>query len=584
LSKIAVRARNLKKVYRLYKRQRSRLLDIVGLLPRGSAAYSEHLALDGITLDIPRGQKVAIIGRNGAGKSTLLKLVTGAIEPSSGTLDVSGVFHPLLALGVGFHPDFTGRENVLAYFAQLGRSDAEAARLCEAVVDFAELEEYIDQPVRTYSTGMALRLMFSASTAVVPDLLVLDEVLGVGDAYFTQKSFERIRELCDRDGTTVLLVTHDVYSAARFVDRMIWLDRGRVLLDGSPTAAVTAYEDAIRAQEESRLRQKHLDRLRREAESQSNGACEQLLVELKTAGNVPLPGPVYVSELALLRDGSVVATLPLARAENAPAASHLVTDAEASCWGAPLVWRERPARPFLDYGSPFRRVAGVFVAARGTAASPDLAVRVAFWSEHAADLIVELYGAAGRLASARVHQDPGLWTSQVISAHQNDPISGVNTSGVHGSGDIVIESAEFVDERGGACHILHHGEKVTLRIGYRIANPELREHAQVFVAFQKNGIQDVCRYLARDLLFDTSAQRAGAIELDIPKLGLTDGTYTVTVLVVKEGYYDRMQSRFFTINREVYGARPRMVDIAVTGSGLLGTGTMYVADGAWSIH
>src|SRR5439155_4937404 len=135
-------------------------------------------------------------------------------------------------------------------------------------------------------------------------------------------------------------------------------------------------------------------------------------------------------------------------------------------------------------------------------ASPDLAVRVAFWSEHAADLMVELYSAAGRLVSARVHQDPGLWTSQVIPAHQDDLVAGVNTSGVHGSGDIVIESAEFVDECGGACHILHHGEKVTLRIAYRIANPELREHAQVFVAFQKNGIQDVCRYLARDLLFD----------------------------------------------------------------------------------
>jgi lipopolysaccharide transport system ATP-binding protein len=150
------------------------------------------------------------------------------IEPTSGVLDVKGRIHALLQIGTGFHPDFTGRENVLAYFAQLGIAGGDAGRRLADVVEFAELEEYIDQPVKTYSTGMAVRLMFSASTAITPELLVLDEVLGVGDAYFAHKSYDRIRGLCASQGTTLLLVTHDVYTAAKVCDRIIWLDHGKV--------------------------------------------------------------------------------------------------------------------------------------------------------------------------------------------------------------------------------------------------------------------------------------------------------------------------------------------------------------------
>ncbi|PYQ91659.1 MAG: ABC transporter ATP-binding protein, partial [Acidobacteria bacterium] len=196
-----------------------------GFLGNRPDAFTEHAALDGVNLEIRRGEKVAIIGRNGAGKSTFLKLVTNVIQPTAGSLEVKGDVHALLQIGTGFHPDFTGRQNVHAYLAQLGVSGADADRRCADAIAFAELEEYIDQPVKTYSTGMAMRLMFSASTAISPDLLVLDEVLGVGDAYFAQKSYDRMRELCERHDATLLLVTHDVYSAVRMCDRVVWFDR-----------------------------------------------------------------------------------------------------------------------------------------------------------------------------------------------------------------------------------------------------------------------------------------------------------------------------------------------------------------------
>ena len=219
MTDVAIRATNLAKIYRLYSKPAYRFLDMFGLLRERPGAFTEHAALDGVNLEIRRGEKVAIIGRNGAGKSTFLKLVTNVIQPTAGTLEVKGDVHALLQIGTGFHPDFTGRQNVYAYLAQLGVTGADADRRCADAIAFAELEEYIDQPVKTYSTGMGMRLMFSTSTAITPDLLVLDEVLGVGDAYFAQKSYDRMRELCDRNGATLLLVTHDIYSAVRMCNR-----------------------------------------------------------------------------------------------------------------------------------------------------------------------------------------------------------------------------------------------------------------------------------------------------------------------------------------------------------------------------
>ena len=196
----AIRIEGLSKLYRLYQKPVYRLLDLFGLCPATAAYYTEHAALKDVNLAIGRGQKLAIIGRNGAGKSTLLKTITGLVRPTSGTIEVDGQVSNLLQIGSGFHPDFTGRQNVYASLAHQGITGAVAARLFDEILAFAEIEEYIDQPMKTYSTGMCSRLMFASSIVVKPDILIVDEILGVGDAYFSHKSFERMRDLCTNDG------------------------------------------------------------------------------------------------------------------------------------------------------------------------------------------------------------------------------------------------------------------------------------------------------------------------------------------------------------------------------------------------
>lgn len=585
---VVIRATNLRKVYRLYAKPSYRFRDMFGLL-KGPGGYTEHAALDGVSLEIRRGEKVAIIGRNGAGKSTFLKLVTSVIEPTSGTLAVSARVHALLQIGSGFHPDFTGRENVYAYFSQLGITGADAERRCADAIDFAELEEYIDQPFKTYSTGMAVRLMFSASTAITPDLLVLDEVLGVGDAYFSQKSFERMRELCERDNATLLLVTHDIYSAMRLCDRIVWIDRGQVVMDDDGPVVIKAYEDSIRAQEELRLRSKKLQRLAQIKEEAAIAAApqpEHLLVEFQTIGNLPTPAAVHFGAISLRRDGREIASVPLEVDAADATGSHV--QREGASWGQPTSWHERASRPLRNYGSPFHKAVVVLALDR-----PDLnglSLQVTHGSDEPTELLVRAFRDGGEMEVGSLVMSSADWqvTELPLAGEQvtvtQKLLPALNTTGRHGTGAIVVHGASVTNKSGETAHVLQHGEPICLSIEYEIADPDLCERAQVVVALHRDGAMDVCRFIARDLEFDARTQRKGSIQLSIPALRLTDGTYSVTIMVAREGYYDRMQTVFYSMNPEVYSCISRLFEFTVVGSGLLGSGTITVGEGRWSLR
>ena len=207
-------------------------------------------ALRGIDLVVPRGKTVGLIGRNGSGKSTLLKLVTGIYAPTSGSIEVNGRISALLDLGAGFHPDFSGRENILINGIILGMSRAEVKARMDEIIAFSELGDFIDEPVRTYSSGMYMRLAFAVATHVDPDVLIVDEILAVGDEHFTRKSRAKMNEF-KRNGKTILLVTHDLGTLESWCDSAAWIDAGRIREFGAPADVIRHYRRALELAEAS---------------------------------------------------------------------------------------------------------------------------------------------------------------------------------------------------------------------------------------------------------------------------------------------------------------------------------------------
>ena len=218
----------------------------------GVRPTSEFQANQNISFKVGRGEALALIGQNGAGKSTLLKMITGTVRPSTGTISVAGRVSAILELGIGFNSEFTGRENVFHAGGLMGLSQAELTRLSPDIEEFAELGEHFDQPMRTYSTGMYARLAFALATARRPDVLIVDEVLSVGDSYFQHKSFNRIRQFKE-DGTSIILVTHGLADVRALCDRVILLDKGKIIKDGLPDEVVDYYNAMIAERENAKL-------------------------------------------------------------------------------------------------------------------------------------------------------------------------------------------------------------------------------------------------------------------------------------------------------------------------------------------
>mgnify|MGYP000063556158 CR=1 FL=1 len=238
----AIQVTGLGKAYRQYASRWGRLAE--WLLPSSRPRHQKKWILHDISFAVAPGEAVGIVGVNGAGKSTLLKLITGTTQPTCGAVTIQGRVAALLELGMGFHPDFTGRQNAYMAGQLIGLSADDITRLMPEIEAFAEIGDYLDMPVRVYSSGMSMRLAFSIATCQRPDILIVDEALSVGDAYFQHKSFNRIREFAQQ-GTTLLIVSHDKAAIQSICNRAILLEQGRVAMEGEPEAVMDYYNALI---------------------------------------------------------------------------------------------------------------------------------------------------------------------------------------------------------------------------------------------------------------------------------------------------------------------------------------------------
>jgi lipopolysaccharide transport system ATP-binding protein len=342
MTELAIAIRDLGKMYKLYQSPVDKIFDAFGInrwLFWRKHYYQEFWALRGLNLEISKGERLGIIGRNGAGKSTLLKIITGNVAPTEGTVDVKGRVQALMELGTGFHPEFTGRQNIRASLAYQGLSQSVIREKEEEIIDFSELEDFIDQPIKTYSAGMYARLAFTVATVVEPEILIIDEVLGAGDAYFAGKCVERMKRLTEESGATVLFVSHDLGSVQALCDRVIWIQKGVIAGDGKPLNIIKQYSALVRRDEEIRLRARDLKVSKKQAALLENkeNIYKQLLFRL-VGENGGHPQKYHQIRLIILKtDTEIIGKIEVGSPmDNDPLQMNYILDSPGLMdWGKP---------------------------------------------------------------------------------------------------------------------------------------------------------------------------------------------------------------------------------------------------------
>lgn len=302
-SSVAIRLRGVGKSYKIYGSGR----DLIREVFSGGIHHREHWALKDISFDITRGQIVGVIGANGSGKSTLLKIITGLLDATTGSVEVNGRISAILELGTGFHPDFTGRENIITGGMCIGMSRKEIEEKLPWIIAFSELESVIDQPFKTYSSGMQARLTFSTAIAVEPEVFIVDEALAAGDSYFVSKCMRRIREICN-SGATVLFVSHSTGQVAQLCDTAIWIDKGELREIGSSRDVTRRYDYSVHIAMNGGGEIVEVHDIGKEAEEQASKSepdgsvvpTSALVFEPRATLQAYRRGPVYIDSVRFL--------------------------------------------------------------------------------------------------------------------------------------------------------------------------------------------------------------------------------------------------------------------------------------------
>lgn len=605
-SEIAVRLTNVSKNYMVYTKPHHWLLDFMGLgrLLQEGNHYRSFWALRDINLEIPVGGKYALIGRNGAGKSTLLRIISDNIAPTEGKVEVNGHVEALLQLGTGFNPEFSGRENIFNSLAYMGVTGTRAEEKFWDIVDFSELDEFIEQPVKTYSSGMYLRLAFSVATAIAPQILIIDEILGAGDMYFQTKCLGRMQELTSGPGTTVIFVSHSLEAAQRLCDTFVWIDRGRIISVGPSAEVRAAYEDSIRKQQEVRMRARNL-RLRRRTLSALQAAAEngvhllgRFVLVADDEGNATGP---YINAIRLYTRGALAEEIRVGDAMDDQVSrypSFVISDPTESTWGVPQ-WRGdrftrivQAGRNGID-GAKF----ALFLAHDDFAADDfNLELEIVFQDSSIVPCHLELNAGlaglkhllslenAGNNAWKTIRTIIPKWIYALPGSEKNEFPSQISKPGEESSNNgestttmterpeqrfgtrqVLIDRVQFLNEQGQESYIFQHGRPMSIVLSYHTKDPSVVGNDLIWtIAFQRVDGIDVTNMVssAQGQVFKVSFE--GKLKVSFDTLLLCNGIYRFST-----GLFSKMDLQgynpHFTTSSLLYDLSARAHEIVVEG-------------------
>ncbi|OZI72186.1 ABC transporter ATP-binding protein [Bordetella genomosp. 12] len=486
MSKPIIEISDLSKMFRMFRSPRYRMMETLGL-PVPSSSYEEFWALRDINFNVMPGERIGLIGRNGAGKSTLLKIVAGLLRPTSGQARVNGEVQALMELGTGFHPEFTGRANAVSALAYQGVTGRRAQQLLESIIEFSELDEFMDKPVKTYSAGMYSRLAFAVATAVRPQILIIDEILGAGDAYFAAKSAARMHELTSQ-GTTVLFVSHDMASVQMICDRCIWIERGRMIMDSDPNDVSKRYALSIRKQEELRLRAINL-KLQRGHVSElltSTDLDKTLVLRLVTAEHCAPQTPVPVYQVDLLHHDEVLESLIVgdARDDDRSERLHLLTAKGFMEWGPPAKTRAgKPYRLVGRFKGSYNHAPISLRLPQGMGDDTGFKVRITHGPVSPTEpLILQLfdgvdYVTLGTLDATGQDSAESVIAMRAAATEEAEPPKEEPVERdefTYGTGDAWITDVDFLDADGNSHRLFHFSEPMYVKIGWQTKKPIAR--------------------------------------------------------------------------------------------------------------
>ncbi|WP_192982319.1 ABC transporter ATP-binding protein [Pseudomonas sp. EggHat1] len=538
MSDLAISLRGVSKVFRRFQHPGWRALDALGW-PVSHKRYDLFQALFDVNLDIARGEKVALIGRNGAGKSTLLRLISGQMRADSGQIVVNGQVQALMTLGTGFHPDFTGIENIRSALAYQGVSPSRMDDCVEEIADFTELDTFLQRPVKEYSAGMYARLAFAVATTITPEVLIIDEILGAGDAYFLGKCIQRMKALTSQ-GATILFVSHDISSVQMLCDRGIWLEGGRIRQDGRLLPVSKAYLASVREEEERRVRAKSMSLTRGQLSVLTADGTQSSLLRLTGADGIPPSEPLLVRAI---RYGDAQGELGCIDMDGGQASgSCLIVDEQFMNWKR----IDQACWAFGDYGGRYQHAplqiawpngipdgAWVQLEVRGGAGKP-ISLEQYDSAQEQYCTLAEINGDnAQEWQSVRAPLQTDAALAQSKSAAVLADLQELGSDDRYGSGEARITGLGFFDEEGARRHTLISGEPAFAVIAFE-ANQPVLDPVPVMAIYRPDG---TC---AMQVIASMSGHRfdrlegKGGIRIDFSPLLLGPGDYLVSIALFRE--------------------------------------------------